>query len=72
MPIGTAAGVDPFWLGCENSLNAVLIKQISKPLVCGWDLYLCRCRRLQPVMVASTFSRCHCRGPLPWVQPQRR
>ena len=23
-------------------------------------------------MVASTFSRCHCSGPRPWVQPQRR
>ena len=20
-------------------------------------------------MLASTFSRCHCRGPRPWVQP---
>jgi hypothetical protein len=24
------------------------------------------------VIVASTFSRCHCSGPRPWVQPQRR
>ena len=31
-----------------------------------------RCFLLQPVIVASTFSRCHGRGPRPWVQPQRR
>ena len=34
------------------------------------DIY--KCRLLQPVMVASAFSRCHCSGPRPWVQPHRR
>ena len=31
-----------------------------------------RCFLLQPVIVDATFSRCHCRGPRPLVQPQRR
>jgi hypothetical protein len=35
--------------------------QVGCTSIAATDLY--RCRRLQPVIVVSTFSRCHCRGP---------
>ena len=55
---------------CCRILQGLRPIQVNCGSTAGVGIY--KCRRLQPVMVASAFSRCHCSGPRPWVQPHRR
>ena len=67
--------LNPFMIarayGATSTLSAV-IGAWSECVGAGLRCQPRRFRRLHPVILATKFSRCHCSGPRPWVQPQRR